>query len=337
MKLSLILLHICIFEFVKSQNGKESRIIGGVGVRLNELPFMISIQAFGVPFCGGSLITNSYILTAATCGNMYPYIPKVAVAGGHSFDIYRPIPIATEQKRTIIAFVNHPAYADDNGFNNIALAKVVFQFMLNRYVMPIPLPVAGMSNGQITTKAFIAGWGSTTKDPGTYSRTLLKGYVPVHSKSTCEVAWPPTLFGVSDICAGVLEGSPAACAGDLGGPLALEYAINTFQLLGVYRYTDFPCGAAGKPSVFTDISNEAVLEWVLSFKKIVTTIKYVPPGAFGRAQGVGPQDTNPTNELPCARGPPESALQVSVDPSRGAAHKLLRSMLAPRHNSKHLS
>lgn len=130
--------------------------------------------------------------------------------------MYAPRPPATQQSRPIITFTSHPNYANDNGPNNIAMAKTVFPFVLNKNVSPIQLPPVGLTDTPILTKAFIAGWGSTTTTPGTYSMNLLKAVVPVNSRTTCEAAWPHTIFTPTDICAGVLGGTPSACFGDLG-------------------------------------------------------------------------------------------------------------------------
>lgn len=180
---------------------------------------MVSIQANGISICGGSIITDTYVLTAAWCGDAFPNTPKVAVAGTTTINIYAPRPPATQQSRPIIEIISHPDYKKDNGPNNVAMAKTVFPFTLNSYVSPIPLPPPKLTEMPVMTKAIIAGWGSTTANPQnpiTYSMYLMKGTVPVHSRSTCEVAWLASIFGETDICAGVLEGTPTGCTGDVG-------------------------------------------------------------------------------------------------------------------------
>lgn len=114
------------------------------------------------------------------------------------------------------SFTIHPEYQDDNGPNNIAMAKTSSPFNLNQFVMPILLPPPGLTQIPIYQSAIIAGWGMTSVITGAYSMRLLKGSVPIHSRFTCEIAWGPTVFTETDICAGVLKGTPTSCAGDSG-------------------------------------------------------------------------------------------------------------------------
>ena len=44
-----------------------SRIVGGVEAVPHSWPWMVSLQAGGDHFCGGSLINNQWVLSAAHC------------------------------------------------------------------------------------------------------------------------------------------------------------------------------------------------------------------------------------------------------------------------------
>jgi secreted trypsin-like serine protease len=44
------------------------RAVGGANVNLGQVPFMASLRSLtNVHFCGGSILSNRWILTAATC------------------------------------------------------------------------------------------------------------------------------------------------------------------------------------------------------------------------------------------------------------------------------
>ena len=57
---------------------RSTRIVGGQEAEANEYPYMVALDyGFGRPFCGGSLINDRYILTAAHCVDEYAFISVV--------------------------------------------------------------------------------------------------------------------------------------------------------------------------------------------------------------------------------------------------------------------
>lgn len=53
----------------------DGRILGGLAVNLGQVPFMASLRSFftNVHFCGGSIVSNRYILTTAQCTDGYAF------------------------------------------------------------------------------------------------------------------------------------------------------------------------------------------------------------------------------------------------------------------------
>uniref|UniRef100_A0A336K315 CSON007399 protein n=1 Tax=Culicoides sonorensis TaxID=179676 RepID=A0A336K315_CULSO len=239
---------LCALHCVTSQKALESRIYGGVAARANEFPFMISLQVDGVPFCGGTLITSSFILTTVSCGEQrFDTGPKMAVAGGHVFDTERPRPNARVQSIEIFAFYNHPDYAN-NPFLDLALARTRTPFTLNRYVLTISLASPGVFDNR---NLIIAGWGGITRTDGTPRYvTLRKAIVQV---STCRIVWAPTPVGDNDLCVQAPIGKPSPCAGDEGGPLIRQDAVGKYSLVGVIRYVPRPCGISEKGAIIMDV------------------------------------------------------------------------------------
>lgn len=181
---------------------------------------MLSIQVNGIHFCGGTLLTSLYLLTTATCVENFPHATKNAVAGAYRLNIYSPRPSRNQQIRPVNEWFPNPNYMNDNGANNLAIGRAMFPFSLDNYVLPIPLPTSGLTDGLIPYPAIIAGWGVTSTTTFAYSDVLQKGVVSIHSKSACAGLWSPTtmppFYSDTDICAGVLKGTPSACAGDEG-------------------------------------------------------------------------------------------------------------------------
>lgn len=64
-----ILFIFCLF-FPISECGyvaTNARIVGGQDAAPGRWPWQVSLQSAGFPFCGGSLITDQWVLTAAHC------------------------------------------------------------------------------------------------------------------------------------------------------------------------------------------------------------------------------------------------------------------------------
>lgn len=45
----------------------DDRIVGGIGVRIEEYPYQVSIEFYRIHICGGSIISANWILTAGHC------------------------------------------------------------------------------------------------------------------------------------------------------------------------------------------------------------------------------------------------------------------------------
>lgn len=90
-----------------------SRIVGGINARENEFPYQVSLQASGQHFCGGSIIADTWILTAAHC--KLDRNDLEAVAGEHSL-LYES---GNEQRRKIVDFTIHEDYTGGVGPNDI--------------------------------------------------------------------------------------------------------------------------------------------------------------------------------------------------------------------------
>lgn len=57
-----------LFELAQPLDTKqENRIVGGKEITIVESPWQVSLQYFRSHYCGGSIISNKWILTAAHC------------------------------------------------------------------------------------------------------------------------------------------------------------------------------------------------------------------------------------------------------------------------------
>ena len=196
-------------------------------------------------FCGGTLISEKYVVTAAHCGNI-PYV----MIGGHDQNNPDDCREVIQVARTII----HPQYDDQSTRNDISVLE------LSRPSAYGPL-AASLMDQQVSegTMVTVAGWG-TTSEGGSQSPVLQKVEVPVSNQAACnEVYNLDADFGSKVICAAFAEGGKDSCQGDSGGPLFLSNGNSGFSLAGVVSFGS-GCARAGAPGVYTKVS--AFRQWV---------------------------------------------------------------------------
>ncbi|XP_075232907.1 uncharacterized protein LOC142331113 isoform X2 [Lycorma delicatula] len=128
------------------------RIIGGHPTQRGRWPWQVALlNRFKEAFCGGTLISNQWIVTAAHCVRKRLY----ARLGEH--DLYYKE--GTELEFKVVKSVKHPDYDADTVDNDIALLKLPMSVKLNQYqLIPacLPQPYQPLPTTKLCT---IIGWG----------------------------------------------------------------------------------------------------------------------------------------------------------------------------------
>ncbi|XP_053547750.1 trypsin-like [Bombina bombina] len=219
----------------------DDKIVGGSTCRKNSVPYQVSLNA-GYHFCGGSLITSQWVVSAAHC-----FKTRVEVRLGEH-DIF--VSEGTEQFINSAKVIRHSGYNSRTLDNDIMLIKLASPATLNSYVNTVALPSGCAAAG---TSCLISGWGNTLSSGTNYPDLLQCLNAPILTHAQCSNAYPGMITD-NMICVGFLEGGKDSCQGDSGGPVACKG-----ELQGIVSW-GYGCALKDLPGVYTKVCN--YVSWI---------------------------------------------------------------------------
>ncbi|XP_032284232.1 coagulation factor IX isoform X2 [Phoca vitulina] len=248
-----------IFENLTQPLNDLTRIVGGKDAKPGQFPWQVLLNGKVDAFCGGSIINEKWVVTAAHC--IEPDDKITVVAGEHNTEVREP----TEQKRNVIRTILHHSYnATVNKYNHdIALLELDEPLTLNSYVTPIC--VADREYTNIFLKfgsGYVSGWGRVF-NRGRSASTLQYLKVPLVDRATCLRSTKFTIYN-NMFCAGFHEGGKDSCQGDSGGPHVTEVEGISF-LTGIISWGE-ECAMKGKYGIYTKVSR--YVNWIKEKTKL---------------------------------------------------------------------
>uniref|UniRef100_A0A8C3VQX4 Transmembrane protease serine n=1 Tax=Catagonus wagneri TaxID=51154 RepID=A0A8C3VQX4_9CETA len=229
----------------------EERIIGGTKAEEGDWPWQVSLQRNNLHHCGGVLISDRWILTAAHCFRSYSD-PRQWTA---TFGISTIFPKERIAVRNILI---HNNYNPETHENDIALVQLNREVTFTKNIHSVCLPEATQTIPPGST-AYVTGWGSQRYSGNTVP-DLEQAQVNIISNDVCNS--PAGYNGdvlPGMLCAGLPEGGADACQGDSGGPLQQEDSRRLWFLVGIVSW-GYQCGLPDKPGVYTRVT--AYRDWI---------------------------------------------------------------------------
>jgi len=235
------------------------KIVGGVEAARGNFGWQIALKYNGQFTCGGSLINNQWVITAAHCvaGRLNPAYYTIDV-GLHN----RLVPDTwTKSNLKVSKVLMHSSYNAQTLVNDIALMKLSspVTFDLATYkIIPICLPTT--TSFSLNSFFYATGWG-TLYSGGTVSAVKMQVALPYYPDNSCQSYHAPYGYSVNaltQICAGYPGQGKDTCQGDSGGPLAVKGYDGRWYLAGITSF-GIGCGNTGVYTRVTGFSN-----WILS-------------------------------------------------------------------------
>ncbi|XP_051025817.1 coagulation factor XI [Acomys russatus] len=241
----------------------KPRVVGGTVSAHGEWPWQVTVYTTSPTqehLCGGSIIGNQWILTAAHCFPGVATSKHLRVYGGivNQSEINEDTPFFRVQEMIV-----HDQYKMAESGHDIALLKLESTMNYTDSQRPICLPSKGDRN-VLYTECWVTGWGYTGSRNEIQS-TLQKVKVPLVSNEECQSRYRRHKITDKMICAGYKEGGKDACKGDSGGPLSCRHN-GVWHLVGITSWGE-NCGQRERPGVYTNVAK--YVDWILKTTQTV--------------------------------------------------------------------
>uniref|UniRef100_A0A1A9UZ94 Peptidase S1 domain-containing protein n=1 Tax=Glossina austeni TaxID=7395 RepID=A0A1A9UZ94_GLOAU len=241
-----------VFAVPLASEHEAGRIVNGKQSTIEARPYQVSLQkiAGGRHFCGGSIISEDIVVTAAHC-----------LQGVEPSDLQVRLGSTYYDEGGMVTGVKAFKYHEKFGMRlmyDIAVIKLDQAVEQSSTVRYIELPKETPKTG---TPVVVSGWGTTCFTNCHASRVLMEVELGFLERKDCA---SKNYFYGDDIketmvCAYAKEKD--SCQGDSGGPL-----VGEGKLVGVVSWGE-GCAQRGYPGVYADVA--ALADWVLENAKIL--------------------------------------------------------------------
>nr|XP_033798739.1 chymotrypsin-like protease CTRL-1 [Geotrypetes seraphini] len=233
----------CGTPAIKPTISNYNRIVNGESAVPGSWPWQVSLQdGNNFHFCGGSLINQNWVVTAAHC-SVSPSRHRVVLG---EYD--RSSSSEQVQVKTISRAITHP-YWNANIINyDITLLKLSSPVQLNSRISPVCL-AATSDVLPLGITCVTTGWGRLSGSSNATPAKLQQVALPLVTVDDCKKYWGSRITDVM-ICGG--SAGASSCQGDSGGPLVCQKG-NTWTLIGIVSWGTSNCNVRA-PGVYARVT-----------------------------------------------------------------------------------
>ncbi|XP_052845824.1 seminase [Drosophila gunungcola] len=217
----------------------QTRVVGGhVTTNAKLGGFLIALRYQKDFICGGTLLSELIVLTAAHCFLGRPKIGDWLASGGISKLGEKGI------ERQVKSFIKSAKFRESDMNMDVAIVRLKSP-MKGKNIGKLSLCTTNLKPG---LELVVSGWGMTDSRGNGPEQLLRTVTVPIIDKKKCRAAYRPGVnLTDSMFCASIL-GRKDACTYDSGGPLVYKK-----QVCGIVSY-GIGCASRRYPGVYTDIN-----------------------------------------------------------------------------------
>jgi secreted trypsin-like serine protease len=182
-------------------------IVGGSTISYSLSPSIVSIQVRGYHFCGGTALSQRYVLSAAHCALLYE-------TSDYSVQIGSAILYQGGVNVNVSRIYKHPKFNTENVDYDYAIFYLESITNYPENVVFVKLPDMPTDNLKTGEEMYVMGWGNTLVEEDD-RRFLRRAVVPIVDIPTCKKNYSWAQITLRMVCAGYTNGGIDSCDGEL--------------------------------------------------------------------------------------------------------------------------